>query len=250
MISALIIDDEESAVQVVKLLLQKHVPDITHIYTAVGSSAGVRAIQQHKPHLLFLDVEMPGMSGFDILQQFPQQTFAVIFITAYDHYAIQAIKYSAFDYLLKPIDTEELKNAIQKFIARNADLKKEKEKYENLLHNLNAEKISNYRLAVTTTDGTFFLASKDIIRMEADGNYTRFFLKDKKPLLTSKTLKEYDDLLSGQDFIRVHRTHLVNKKFVKCIVANHELLMEDNTAVEVSRRKWEEVKKYLQNKSS
>ncbi|MBC8048225.1 MAG: response regulator transcription factor [Fimbriimonadaceae bacterium] len=245
MISALIIDDEESVVNVVRLLLQKHVAEITQIYTAIGAVEGLSAIRRHSPALIFLDIEMPLMSGFEILKHFREHEFEVIFITAYDHYAIKAIKYSALDYLLKPIDSEELKQAVKKYIEKQASTQWEKEKYRNLLHNLNEEKISNYRLAVSTTDGTFFLSPKDIIRLEADGNYTRFYLKEKKPIITSKTLKEYDELLSDQDFIRVHRAHLVNKKYVNGLSGDHELTMTDNSIVEVSRRKWDEVKEKL-----
>jgi two-component system LytT family response regulator len=245
MITALIIDDEESTVHVVKHLLDKNATGITHIHTAVGSLNGVEAIREYKPELLFLDIEMPVMSGFDVLQLFPEHTFKVIFITAYNHYAIKAIKYSAFDYLLKPIDEEELLNAVKKFMDVNASEQSEKEKYKNLMYNLTVGKPGNYRLSVSTTEGTHFLSTNDIIRLEADGNYTRFHLNKKKSFITSKTLKEYDELLTDQDFIRVHRAHLVNKNYVQRITAPYELLMEDQSVVEVSRRKWDIVKRIL-----
>lgn len=245
LISALVIDDEEGVLNVVQLPLKKHVSEITEIYTALGAFNGIKAIRQNHPDLIFLDIEMPLMTGFEILQQFPDHTFEVIFITAYDHYAIKASKFSAVDYLLKPIDAEELIQAVRKYSEKQNTTLWEKEKYKNLLHNLHEEKISNYRLAVSTTDGTFFFSPLDIIRLEADGNYTRFYLKEKKPILTSKILKEYDELLSEQDFIRVHRAHLVNKKYVKELSGEHELIMTDNSIVEIIRRKWDEVKKSL-----
>lgn len=245
MIRALIIDDEESAVNVVKLLLQRNVPEVNEIYTAAGSSQGINAIREFKPQLLFLDIEMPLMNGFELLEQFPEHPFEVIFITAYDHYAIKAIKYSALDYLLKPVDVDELKNSVQRFITKQQTGQSQKPLYENLLHNLKSERVSDYRLAVATTEGTFFYNPDDIIRCEADGNYTKFFLKNQKPIITSKTLKEYDEMLAEQNFIRVHRAHLVNKKYVTSFSGDHELKMLDNSTVEVSRRRWDAVKQVL-----
>lgn len=245
MIRALIIDDEESTVNVLKLLLQKYIPEVNEVHTAVGSTAGLQAIQQSKPNLLFLDIEMPLMNGFELLEKFPDHSFEVIFVTAYDHYAIKAIKYSALDYLLKPVDVEELKSAVQRFIAKQQTGQSQKPLYENLLHNLKSERVSDYRLAVATTEGTFFYNPDDIIRCEADGNYTKFFLKNQKPIITSKTLKEYDDMLAEQNFIRVHRAHLVNKKHIASFSGDHELKMKDNSTVEVSRRRWDAVKQEL-----
>lgn len=246
MITAAIIDDEESAINVVKLLLQKNVPEIDEIYTALGAEEGIKAIDKYKPQLIFLDVEMPLMNGFQLLEQFPGYSFDIIFITAYDHYAIKAIKYSALDYLLKPIDTEELKNAVQRFLQKKNNNTQQKKIYENLAYNLNLpETSSQYKLALTTTEGTFFYFCNEVIRCEAVGNYTRFVLKDKKPLLTSHTLKEYDDLLAEQNFLRVHRAHLINTDFISSFSREHEIKMYDGSVIPVSRRKWEAIKQKL-----
>jgi len=245
-ITAAIIDDEESAINVVKLLLQKNVPEIDEIYTALGAEEGIKAIDKYKPQLIFLDVEMPLMNGFQLLEQFPGYSFDIIFITAYDHYAIKAIKYSALDYLLKPIDTEELKNAVQRFLQKKNNNTQQKKIYENLAYNLNLpETSSQYKLALTTTEGTFFYFCNEVIRCEAVGNYTRFVLKDKKPLLTSHTLKEYDDLLAEQNFLRVHRAHLINTDFISSFSREHEIKMYDGSVIPVSRRKWEAIKQKL-----
>jgi len=244
-IRVLIIDDEESAINVVKLLLQKYTTEVNEIYTATGAYEGIDAINKYKPQLVFLDVEMPLLNGFQLLEKFPDHPFEIIFITAYDHYAIKAIKYSALDYLLKPIDTEELQTAVQKFLQKQNG-NHHKTLYENLSYNLNLpEASSKYRLALTTTDGTFFYYCDEIIRCEALGNYTRFFLKDKKPLLTSHTLKEYDDLLAEQNFLRVHRAHLVNAGYISSISRDHEIKMQDGSVVPVSRRKLDIIKQKL-----
>jgi len=245
-IRVLIIDDEESAITVVKLLLQKNIPEVNEIYTAVGAADGIEAINKIKPQLVFLDIEMPLLNGFQVLENFPEHNFEVIFITAYDHYAIKAIKYSALDYLLKPIDADELKTAMLRFLQKQNNSDNQKKLYENLSYNLNLpETSSKYRLALTTTDGTFFYHCHEIIRCEAVGNYTRFVLKDKKPLLTSHTLKEYDDLLAEQNFLRVHRAHLINLDYITSFSKDHEIKMHDGSIVPVSRRKWDSIKQKL-----
>jgi two-component system LytT family response regulator len=242
-IRALIIDDEESTINVLRLLLQQHGPEIEEIYTAIGANEGLQKIKEINPQLLFLDIEMPAMTGFELLEQFPQHNFEVIFVTAYDHYAIKAIRYSALDYLLKPIDIEELKQAVHRFhTTYKNDNHNTQSLYENLLYNLNQPQSRDYRLAITTTEGTSFYNASEIIRAEALGNYTRFYLKEKKPVLTSRTLKEYEDLLADHQFLRVHRTHLVNPKYIEAYTKDHELKMHDGSLVQVSRRKWESIK--------
>jgi two-component system LytT family response regulator len=247
MIRALIIDDEESTVNVIRMLLQKNVPEVSEIFTAVGSANGLSAVRQLQPELIFLDIEMPLMNGFELLEQFPDHIWDVIFVTAYDHYAIKAIKYSALDYLLKPVDAEELKHAVQRFVTKRTNGTQRKEIYDNLMHNLRTEKESEYRLAISTTEGTFFLKPDQIIRCEADGNYTKFHLKDRKPILASKTLKEFDEILSEQQFIRVSRGDLVNRKYITSFSGDHELKLIDQSSIEVSRRRWDAVKKQLMN---
>lgn len=245
MIRTLIIDDEESAVNVVKLLLQKYVPEVNEIYTAIGAREGISAINKYKPQLVFLDIEMPLLNGFQLLEQFPGHSFEIIFMTAYDQYAIKAIRYSALDYLLKPVDTDELTAAISRFLDKQ-HTDNAKKLYENLAYNISLpEKSSQYRLALTTTGGTFFYYCNEIIRCEAVGNYTRFVLKEKKPLLTSRTLKEYDDLLTEQNFLRVHRAHLVNSDYISSFSREHEIKMHDGSVVPVSRRKWDYIKQKL-----
>lgn len=243
MIKALIIDDEESAINVVKLLLQRYVPQVTSIYTALGAEQGLQLINEINPHLLFLDVEMPLISGFELLEKFPNHTFDVIFITAYDHYAIKAIKFSALDYLLKPIDADELKMAVEKFLSKRNNISN-KPLYDNLLYNLHQSE-TEYRLAIATLEGTFFYNPNEIIRCEAVGNYTRLYFKDKKNIIASRTLKEYEDILPEQQFLRIHRTHLVNIQYVTSCTRDHELTMSDNTVVPVSRRKWDTIKQRL-----
>lgn len=229
---------------VLKLLLQKHAPEINEVHTALGSPQGLVQLQQIQPQLVFLDIEMPLMNGFQLLEKFPQQNFEVIFVTAYDHYAIKAIKYSALDYLLKPVDTDELKAAVQRFMQKRNSTDSQR-LYENLLYNLKKKESEDYKLAIATSDGTFFFRPDEIIRCEAIGNYTKFFLQNSKSFISSRTLKDYDDLLAEKQFLRVHRSHLVNKKYINSYTGDRELKMKDGSSVEVSRRKWDEVKERI-----
>lgn len=245
MIKALIIDDEESTVIVLKLLIQKHIPEITEVFAAVGAEEGMNLLKTIKPNLVFLDIEMPLMNGFELLEKFPKQTFEVIFVTAYDHYAIKAIKYSALDYLLKPVDTEEFKSAVKRFTEKQEMNLHTKPLYDNLLFNLNEKKQDDYRLAIATSDGTFFFQPDEIIRCEAVGNYTKFYLINQKSFLSSRTLKEYEDLLAEKQFLRVHHAHLVNKKFINSFTNDRELKLTDGSFVEVSRRKWDTIRNRL-----
>ena len=148
---------------------------------------------------------------------------------------------------MKPVDADELKQAIQRFVSKQAGGQQRKEIYANLMHNLKSEKESDYRLAIATTEGTFFFKPDEIIRCEADGNYTKFYLKDKKPVLASKTLKEFDEILSEQQFIRVSRADLINRKYIASFSGDHELKLIDQSSIEVSRRRWDAVKKQLMN---
>jgi len=243
MTKVLIIDDEESTINVVTLLLKRHVPEVSEIHGAIGSAHGFQMISQVKPDLVFLDVEMPVMSGFELLEKFPEHPFDVIFITAYDHYAIKAIKFSALDYLLKPVDATELKLAVEKFLSRKTAAPN-RSLYDNLFYNLH-QSGSTYRLAVSTTEGTFFYKASEIIRCEALGNYTRLYIKDKRSFLASRTLKEYEDILPPGIFLRVHRTHLVNIEYITSFTRDYELRLTDGTEIPVSRRRWDSVKQRL-----
>jgi two-component system, LytTR family, response regulator len=245
MIKALLIDDEENNIIVLKGMIEKFIPEITTVYTAIGGKQGVQAVHNYNPDLIFLDIEMPVMNGFDLLQKFSGKLFDVIFVTAYSHYAIKAVRFSALDYLLKPVDKDELKSAVQRYTEKIKSQTDLQYQYENFLQNLKNK--NNNKLAISTVEGIHFLMPSNIIRCEAEGSYTKFYLADKKTVTTSKDLKEYDQILSDHDFIRVHRAHLINRSYINSISGDHQLTLTDNTLIEVSRRKWDEVKKILVN---
>lgn len=240
MIKALVIDDEPSATNTMKLMLQRYSPEISLLQTTTDIPNALSLISTFKPNLLFLDIQMPGTNGFDLLKQIPLIDFDVIFTTAHDKYAIQAIRFSALDYLLKPIDPDELQAAIQKFILKHQLNYNNKHLYNNFLHNIQSTK-KEFKLAISTTEGTYFLSPYDIIRLEGEGNYTNFFFINRRPLLTSKTLKEYEEILCEHGFIRIHKSHMVNCSHVVSYKNEGELIMKDNSVVEISRRRKEEV---------
>jgi two-component system LytT family response regulator len=188
---------------------------------------------------------MPVMNGFELLQEIPKHGFEIIFVTAYNHYAMKAIRFSALDYLLKPVDKDELRLAVNRFIEKRNLHQHLQQQYQNFLQNLDSSNKETYKLAISTCEGVHFILPKEIIRCEAEDSYTQFYLMDNKFMMSSKVLKEYDEMLSEHDLIRVHRTHLVNRSYIKSISGDHHLLMSDNSVIEISRRKWDDVKKAL-----
>ncbi len=240
MVKALIIDDESRASNLLRMTMERDFGGKFIIETAQGPEEGLRKIVSFNPELLFLDIEMPLMSGFDLLAASPNLNFKVIFTTAYDQYAIRAIRYNALDYLLKPISSRELAEAVDRFLKQRND---NKDVYEKQLENFVSRKDKS--LAITTYDGVVFLEIEKIIRCEADLNYTKFFLID-KDFISSKTLKEYEDLLGIHDhFMRVHRSHLVNLNYVLKLKNDGSLILKDNSIIPVSRRRKDEVVKKL-----
>jgi two-component system LytT family response regulator len=231
----LIVDDEPDAVNFIGSIIREYCPGLDIIATAASANEGARIILERQPDLVFLDVEMPHGSGFDLLAQFPEKTFDVIFITAFNHYAIKAIKFSAVDYILKPINISEFTEAVEKVLQKRLSASARNTDYAALLENLKSDVPS--KLAIPTFDGMEYLKTKEIIRIEADRSYSRFFLADQRKILVSKNLKEYQELLSDQGFFRPHNSHLINLEHVKKFI-RHEggtIEMTDGSQVPVSR---------------
>ncbi|MCB0707645.1 MAG: response regulator transcription factor [Saprospiraceae bacterium] len=241
MLKALVIDDEDWARKVLSRLLKNHFPEITDLQLASGPEEGLVLINSFQPDLLFLDVEMPNMNGFDVLNALENRSFDVIFTTAYNQYAIQAIRFSALDYLLKPIDNGELKAAFNRFLQKRQEGLAKDPLYRNLLNNLKEGNARQFKLAIPSQQGTAFYHPSEIIRCEGERNYTHFYLTGKRHILASKTLKEYEDLLSDQGFVRVHKSHLINLALVNSYTNAGLIVMSDQSEVEVSRRRRNEV---------
>lgn len=250
MLKALIIDDELQAIQYLEGIIRQHIPEISELRTAHGSLNGLAEIQRQQPDLLFLDIEMPHMNGFDLLQNLKEWNFGIIYTTAFNQYAIKAIKFSALDYLLKPIDPIELQGAVKRFIIQKSIIKEQNRLHKNLIDNLSKKEKNNYKIALPTRDGVCFYNLPQIVRIEADVNYSQFFFKMSSKLLVAKTLKEYSEILEDHGFIRIHKSHLVNKNYIKSYLPSGKVLLQNGNEIEVSRRRRHVVKKQLLDISS
>jgi two-component system LytT family response regulator len=236
-LKTLIVDDEPDAVNFIHTIIDEYCPKLEVIATANSIKEAAAIITEKQPELVFLDVEMPHGSGFDLLVQFPKKTFDVIFITAFNHYAIRAIKFSAVDYILKPINISEFIEAVEKVIEKRTSAAGQGGNFDALLENIRSSLPS--KLAIPASDGMEYLNTKDIIRIEADRSYCWFYLTDKRKLLVSKNLKEYQELLNDRNFFRSHNSHLINLEHVKKYI-RHEggsIQMADGSYVPISRTK-------------
>ena len=214
MVKALIVDDEIKARKVLRHYLSSFVPEVTEIRDAESAAVAAEILQVYKPDILFLDVEMPHKNGFQFLSEISNPDFDVIFTTAFNQYAIQAIRFSALDYLLKPLDLEELKAAVQRHIEKKEEKSNQQELYSNLIENLRKKEVKDFKLAVPASDGLHFFMIQDILRLEANKSYTHIHLVDQKPFISSRTLKHFEDMLEEFNFIRTHesKTYYANDK--------------------------------------
>jgi two-component system LytT family response regulator len=241
MLKVLLIDDEERATDALRLMIEKMVPEIKQVFVCNDSRRAAEMIHVCQPGLVFLDIQMPHINGFELLEKLPNKNFKIIFTTAYNEYAIQAIRFSAFDYLLKPIDSDELQASVQRFLGSHENYQQQLDLLKNIMHNIQAPSADEFRLALPTREGVHFLMPTEIVRCEAVGNYTKFFTSKNRTYLISRTLGEYDTLLTPHNFIRTHKSHLVNKKFISFVDHDGFAVLKDNSKVEVSRRRKEEV---------
>jgi two-component system LytT family response regulator len=244
MINAVIIDDEQNNIDNLQVLLSQHCPQVNVIGIALTSSEGERLITENSPDLVFLDIQMPAKNGFELLKSLDHLDFGIIFVTAYDQYGIQAIKFSAIDYLLKPVDPDELKVAVLK-AAEKATKRNQNLQLENLIRFLKQEhQKSTHRIALQSAKETRFIETEIIVRCESSNNYTTFFLLNGEKLMTSRPIFEYEQMLREYGFIRTHQSHLVNKKHIRSWVKEDGgyLLMNDHSQVPVSRNKKEAIK--------
>ncbi|MEO9483801.1 MAG: LytTR family DNA-binding domain-containing protein [Ekhidna sp.] len=237
--SALIVDDESGNRELLTSLISDHCPQIKRVLTSASVEGAVRVLNDQTIDVVFLDIEMPDGSGFDLLNRLSSINFKIIFVTAYDAYALKAIKYSALDYLLKPVDPSELIAAVKKLEAIDA----QREKLDLLSHNLNH--VQDKRIALSTQDEVIFVHVSSIIRLEAEANYTRVYRLDEPPLLLSGNIGHFEKLLQDQEFYRPHQSHLIHIRHVKKYVKSEGgyFQMVDDGQVPIARLKREEVKR-------
>jgi two-component system LytT family response regulator len=236
MIRCILIDDENDSLEVMEMLLKTYCPQVTIEARCSNAMEGIKAINKFRPDVVFLDIEMPNMNGFDMLSTFDELTFEVVFVTAYHQFAIKAFRYSALNYLLKPIDPDDLLETIRRIEKQK--LAPLKEQMELLLqHVSNTGPSTVARIALTTSYGLLFADTKDILYCESDNNYTSVKMKDGRKILVSKTLKEIDETLSGPDFYRIHNSFLINLGHIQKYVRGDGgyILMNDEKVVSISR---------------
>ncbi len=247
MIRAIIIDDEQHCIDRLEQLIENNCCNSIKLLGSYQSvEEGLKAIKEEKPALVFLDVEIKDKTGFDLLKQLPEINFEVIFTTAHDKYAVQAFKFSAIDYLLKPVEADELLLAIKKLNEKFSQ-KEISQKFDTLFYNLKNIKGSSKRICVPVLSGLVFIQVDDIIRCESNINYTTLFLKDKQKLLVAKTLKEFEEMLGDYNFYRIHNSHLINLAYIKTYNKGKggSVTMEDGSEIEVSTRRKDDFLKKL-----
>ena len=246
MLTAIIIDDETNSRKALRKKLSDHCTGVNIIAECENGEDGIKCIEENNPDIVFLDVEMPRMNGFTMLQQLKNRDFELIFITAYDHYAIKAIKFSALDYLVKPVEVDDLKTAVQK-AAQKRTLASGNDRLELLVQNLLNEKKEHHRIAIPSLQGLQFITISDIIYLEAQSNYTTIILNDSYKLTVSKTLKDFEELLPTSVFIRIHHSYIINRNAVEKYIKGEggQVLMKNGVILDVARRKKDEFMKAI-----
>ncbi|MEL7535095.1 MAG: LytTR family DNA-binding domain-containing protein [Bacteroidota bacterium] len=242
MIKAIIIDDEEDARESLALALGKYCQQVEVVARCDGPLEGLEMIKKRDPDLVFLDVQMPHMSGFDLLEKIENPRFQTIFVTAHDKYAIKAIRFSALDYLMKPVDIEELVGAVNR-----AEAISEKQDYRAILHNVRHRLGQEGKLAVPVSEGMVFVEIQDVIHLQADGSYTRMFLENRADMLVSKRLKDFENILDPNYYCRVHHSSIINLNKVERYIQGEGgyVIMSNQAHVDISRRKKEEFMKLI-----
>ncbi|WP_128544546.1 LytR/AlgR family response regulator transcription factor [Larkinella soli] len=241
MIQALIIDDEVDGRETLRTALESYCPQVRLLTVCDHPVQGLEAIRSLKPDLVFLDIQMPQLSGFDLLQQVAPVDFEVIFVTAHDRYAIRAIRFSALDYLLKPIDVDDLLEAVRRVEERRLG-PGSAHRYQSVLNNMQYRSRRIEKLAVPTLEGIEFFETDDIIFCRAEGNYTLLYLKNNRKKLVSRNLKDFESLLCEPDFCRVHHSALISMRHIQKYVRGDGgyVLLTDGYHVDISRRKKDE----------
>lgn len=245
-LKAILIDDELSSLQNLQHKLDEFCPNISVVAVSQKPEEAIELIKKHSPDVIFLDIEMPRMSGFRMLEKLGNIHPEIIFTTAYNHYAIDAIRMSAFDYLTKPIAITDLQNAINRLQEADGN-RLTKERLDLLRHTVDDVQKTNDKIAVPTNDGIEFFQIKDIVRIESSGNYCYVCFVNGKKTIVTKLLKDFEEMLLPYRFFRIHHSHLINLDFIKKYIRGEggQVLMQNDDLVDVSRRKKEEFLKML-----
>jgi two-component system, LytTR family, response regulator len=239
MFSCIIIDDEKNSIQALQLMVKRHCPQLELLATCESAELGLEAIRMHKPQVVFLDIEMPKMNGFDLLDKLGQIDFHVVFTTAYSQFAIKAFQYSALNYLLKPIDPDDLKETVRRI--EQVQKPPRQEQIEILLDTLRRPEPRQQRIALTTHDGLLFVHTSDIMYCQSENNYTWVFLTKGGKHLLAKTLKEFEETLPPSEFFRIHNSYLVNLNEIQRFIREDGgyVIMNNGTQITIARARRE-----------
>lgn len=244
-LKAILIDDELSSLQNLQQKLREFCPDVEVIATTQKPEEAILLIRQHRPDVIFLDIEMPRMNGFRMLDELGEFDFDIIFTTAYNHYAVDAIRISAFDYLMKPIAIKDLQHAVER-LAKHRQLNT-KDKLDVLKQSLGSSRSQEEKIAIPTTDGLEFIPIHTILHIESSSNYSKLYLQNGKSLLVTKLLKDFEDMLLPYRFYRIHNSHLINLQYIEKYIKGEggQVRLTNGTLLDVSRRKKEEFLKLI-----
>jgi len=242
MITAVLIDDEKNALEMLEWQLHTYCPSVNIATCCTSAEAGISAIEKHRPQLVFLDIEMPGKSGFDLLQSFAEPFFDVIFTTAYNQFALKAFRFAALDYLLKPVDAEDLVASVQRYESRHQPFKT-KQQMEILAQQYAKPGLLPEKIGFSTQHAIHFIAPENIIYCESNSNYTTLYLADKTKMVVSKTLKEVEDTLVHYRFYRIHHSYIINRKHVLRYNKNDggSIEMNGGAQLPISRQRKQEI---------
>src|SRR6185437_12559519 len=239
-LKAILIDDELPSLQNLQQKLGEFCPDIMVIATAQKPEEAIRLIEQNQPDVIFLDIEMPRMNGFKMLEEINEKDFDIVFTTAYNLYAIDAVRISAFDYLVKPVAVKDLQNCVARLFKDQ--LRQTPEKLDVLRQNLSDSRSQSDKITISTNEGIEFIEIKEIMRIESSSNYSKIFFKDGRSLLVTKLLKDFEEILLPYRFYRIHNSHLINLSYIKKYVRGDggQVVMQNDEIIDVARRKKEE----------
>lgn len=245
LLKTILIDDELSSLQNLQQKLVEFCPDVEVVATTQKPEEAIRLITEKRPDVVFLDIEMPRMSGFRMLDEIGDFDFDIIFTTAYNHYAVDAIRISAFDYLMKPIAIKDLQNAVER-LAKHRHLYT-KDKWEVLKGSLNNAKDQEEKIAIPTSEGLEFIPIHTILHIESSSNYSKLYLQGGKTILVTKLLKDFEDMLLPYRFFRIHNSHLINLKYIEKYIKGEggQVRLMNGTVLDVARRKKEEFLKLI-----
>ena len=244
-IRVILIDDELNSLQNLQNKLEGFCPEVSIVAVSQNPEEGIMLIKQFQPDVVFLDIEMPRMSGFRMLEELGEYNFDIIFTTAYNHYSIDAIRISAFDYLIKPIGIEELQQAVER-LSKSLH-KQTKEKIDILKKSLSDQRSQEDKIAISTSEGIDFIPIKNIMHIESKSNYSKIFMIENKSITVTKILKDFEEMLSPYNFYRIHNSHLINLNFIQKYIRSQggHVMLQDGTLIDVSRRKKEEFLKMI-----